>query len=74
MFSSSLPNELLSHHIEINITPIDRNPDGNIMSPEMFSKLIRINKQNAYTMIKNKLEVERQKSIEINNNKAMLKI
>ena len=39
----------------------------------MFNKLIKINKLNAYNIIKNKLEVERMKYIEANNKNSHFK-
>ena len=42
---------------------------SNVISPEMLSKLTEINKLNAYTMIKNKLEMARLEQVEANNYK-----
>lgn len=34
-----------------------------VVSPEMFGQLVKINKLNAYNMIKNKIEMERQRLV-----------
>lgn len=45
----------------------DNIESSQILSPEILSKLTEINKSNAYSIIKNRLEVARLEQVEANN-------